>query len=63
MNLCCGLAASRTFPVRCKGPSLAVKRRERLRPTSLGAHAAQAAAPGNRDKAVGVQAGPIVRLA
>ena len=34
-----------------------VERREALRPTSLGAHAPQAASPGNRDKAVGVQAG------
>ena len=33
-----------------------VERREALRPASLGAHAPQAASPGNRDKAVGVQA-------
>ena len=34
-----------------------VERREALRRASLGAHAPQAASPGNRDKVVGVQAG------
>jgi hypothetical protein len=41
-----------------KAPEVAeVERREAVRPASLGAHAAIAASPGNRDQAVGVQAG------